>query len=68
MSRFQAEAYCTAKGHAGLELHKESGVWYLVGDRDGSAYRHDVERCLHVTKLADVSPELIDAKIEELTQ
>lgn len=52
--------------YPGLELWKHDGIYYLVGDAP-QVVNHRVERCLHVVRLSDITPAILDSKIAELT-
>ena len=51
-------------GFNGLFVHKAEGIWYLLGDE--GVVRDDLERCLHVVRLADLTSDIVIAKAEEL--
>lgn len=67
MNSKQAANFLSSIGHSELSLHKAEGVWYLIGGSD-EAYKGDVERCLHVVRLEDVTEDCLRWKVEELVK
>lgn len=65
MTKNQANRYLALKGHPELELVRMFGVWYVLGG--DSIYNRFAERCLHVTRIADVTFDSLDFKIDQLT-
>jgi hypothetical protein len=65
VTRDQANRWLAVNGAPGLELSKAEGVWYVVGDE--GVVNHAVERCLHVTRLEDLTETMLRWKVEELT-
>lgn len=66
MKAAQANAHLAQAGFPGLFVSKAEGVWYLLGD-DG-VINPAVERCLHVVRLDDLTPEVLNWKLKELTE
>jgi hypothetical protein len=65
MNREQANKHLENAGFPGLFVSKADGVWYLLGD-DGVTHQ-EVERCLHVVRLDDMTVETLNWKLGELT-
>jgi len=61
----QANCYLASKGYPDLFVNKAEGIWYLLGDE--GVVHQDVERCLHVCRLSDLTSEVLDWKLKELT-
>ena len=52
-------------GFGGLEVAKCEGIYYLLGDE--GVVDHTIERCLHVTHIAELRPDWLLAKAKEIT-
>jgi hypothetical protein len=65
MTAAQASRYLTTAGFPDLSVFKMGGVYYLLGD-DGVT-NQAAERCLHVVRQADITPQLLAWKLAELT-
>lgn len=48
-----------------LYISKAEGVWYLLGGSN-EKYNPEVERCLHVVRLSDLTEGDLLLKLEEL--
>lgn len=51
----------------GMDLRRFDGIWYLTGEPP-EVINHTVERCLHITRLDDMTLGILEAKYEELTR
>ena len=66
MNRNQADLFIARMGFPGLVISKAEGVWYIIGDE--GVVNHNVERCLHVVRLSDLTERDLRWKVQELTQ
>lgn len=67
MNLRQAQAFLDSKGFPNMDLLKIAGVYYLLGgDEDSRLPNQDVERCLHIVRQTELTPEVLTWKLEEL--
>ena len=66
MNAKSANNLLSKSGFSGLFVNKADGFWYLLGD-DG-VKNLNVERCLHVVRLSDLTEDVLAWKLNELTR
>lgn len=67
MTKRKANAYLASIGRPELDVWKTEGFWYLLGD-SADFTNQLAERCLHITRIDDLTTDMLDAKIAELTK
>lgn len=68
MTRDLAGYWLSSHGYPSLSVDKAEGVWYIVGGGDDPRIDQSVERCLHIVRLADLTPVVLRSKLDELTE